>query len=121
MRILLGVALSAALGLMVVHAAEAKGDKLTTKEIMKKAHKGDNALVKKVQKGEASKEEIKQLLDWYKIMATEEPPKGELASWKEKCAALVSATEKLSKDASALPEFKKAVSCKSCHMAHKPD
>jgi hypothetical protein len=100
---------------------QAPKPKYTTEEVMKKAHKGDTALVKKVQSGRASKAEIAQLLEYYKSMAEQAPPKGDATSWKAKTHALVLATEALAKgDASGMTAFKSAVNCKACHELHRP-
>jgi hypothetical protein len=94
--------------------------KYTIKEVMKKAHAGPDALLKKVQKGDASKEEMKELVAMYKALEVNKPPKGEEADWKKKTKALVdaaNATADKKKDAEKL--LKDATNCKSCHDQHK--
>jgi hypothetical protein len=123
LRLTAGLALSTLLGLALTHAADKKdsGKDSVIKQVMKKSHKGDDCVAKKIGKGQGTKEEIEALLADYKKISKETPPRGEMASWKEKTGALVTATEALSKDPSALPQFKKAQNCKACHMEHKPE
>ncbi len=97
-----------------------KEPKYTIKEVMKKAHAGKDALLKKVQSGDASKEEMKELLVMYQSLEVNKPPKGEEADWKKKTKALVAAANAAidkKKDASDL--LKKATNCKECHDQHK--
>lgn len=90
------------------------------KDAMKKYHKPEDALCKKVGKGEASDAELSELLKTYQAICAATPPKGEKAAWVEKCQALIGAVKKVqSKDASGVSDFKKAVNCKACHTAHK--
>ena len=101
------------------NAADAPA-KLTIKEIMKKGHKGDDAMSKHVTQGKGTQEEIKQLLGYYRVLATLEPKKGDLTEWKTRTAKLVKAAESLDKsEPGALDGFKAAVNCKACHDAHK--
>jgi hypothetical protein len=95
--------------------------KYTIKEIMKKAHKGDDCTVKHVLKGQGTKEELKELLEYYQVLPQLEPPTGSPASWKEKTAKLLQSTESLNKgEAGSMEAFKAAVNCKACHDVHKP-
>ena len=90
-------------------------------DVMEWAHKGKESTAAKVKEGKGTKDEIATLLRFYKFMATQKPELGDAASWKEKTAALVAATEKLQKgDADAVESYKKAVNCKACHDVHKP-
>jgi mono/diheme cytochrome c family protein len=91
-------------------------------EAMEKYHKGKEALCKKVGAGKASKEELTAILAAYKAMAAAKPPKGDMASWKEKSSALVAATQLLvDGKPEGLAKYKEAVNCKACHSIHKPD
>lgn len=97
-----------------------KKPKYTIKDVMKKAHKGPDALLKKVESGKASKDEMKELVTMYKSLEMNKPPKGEEAAWKKRTKALVAAANAAieeKKDASDL--LKKATNCKNCHDAHK--
>jgi hypothetical protein len=94
--------------------------KYTIKQVMKKAHAAKDALLKKVQSGDASKEEMKELLAMYKSLEVNKPPRGEEADWKKRTKALVDAANaavEKKKDASDL--LKKAADCKGCHDLHK--
>lgn len=95
------------------------------KEFMKSCHKapkGVDPVCKKAVDGTASKEEIKKLIEGYKVMAKAKPPKGEMASWKEKTGKLVAASQALAKGGpEAQAKYKEAVNCKACHSEHKPD
>lgn len=92
--------------------------KYTIKEVMKVGHKG--GLLEKVQKGEASKEEKKKLLDLYISMWESKPSKGELHSWKKLSGNLIAAAAKavLEKEGAA-DALKAASNCGGCHKPHK--
>jgi hypothetical protein len=90
-------------------------------DVMEWAHKGRESMATRARDGKGSKDEVDTLLRFYKFMATQKPPQGDDASWKEKTAALVAAAEKLKKgDADAAEAYKKALNCKACHDVHKP-
>ena len=96
--------------------------KYDNKEVMKQAHKGDVSLYKKVEKGTSTAADHAKLVELYKALAANKPPKGDQKSWDEKTAALVKAAEGLQKgDANAKAQLKAAANCKGCHSAHKPD
>ena len=111
-----------------VLAAEGKKDaaadkpKYDSKEVMKQAHKGDVSLYKKVEKGTSTAADHTKLVDLYKALAANKPPKGDQKSWDEKTGALVKAAEALQKGTpNAKAQLKTAANCKACHSAHKPD
>ena len=55
-------------------------------------------------------------------MAKAKPPKGDDASWKEKCAKRLAGAEALASGApDGLAKYKDAVNGKACHSVHKPD
>ncbi len=90
------------------------------KDIMKKYHKPEDALCKKVGKGEATSADLSTLLKAYEDMKGATPPKGDKAVWAKNCDALISAVKKVqSKDATGASDFKKAVNCKGCHDGFK--
>lgn len=104
-------------------AADAKDGPI--KQVMKiyhKAPKGADPICKKASDGMASSTELKNLVAAYRTMAKAKPPKGDDASWKEKCDKLLAGAEAL---ASGMPDglakYKEAVNCKACHSVHKPD
>ncbi|MES2598013.1 MAG: hypothetical protein V4662_21950 [Verrucomicrobiota bacterium] len=87
---------------------------------MKKYHKPDDALCKKVSGGTANDAEVAEMLKIYEQMAGAKPKKGDDVSWKEKTTAVINAVKKIqSKDAAGTAEFKTATNCKACHTAHK--
>jgi hypothetical protein len=89
---------------------------------MKALHKGDDALAKKVSKGEGTKDDFKKLVEYYAALPLNDAPKGDAASRKEKTTALLDAAKALEAGkAGALDQYKAAVNCKACHSAHKPD
>ena len=106
------------------NAAEAKEDSPIQK-VMKtyhKAPKGTDPTCKRASDGKATPEELKKLVAAYKTLTTAKPPKGDDASWKEKTAKLLAASESLQKgDAGGIAKYKEAVKCKACHSVHKPD
>jgi hypothetical protein len=94
--------------------------KFTIKEVMEKAHKGNPALCKKGVDGKLTKDEANQLVDFYKALCQNKPPKGDAKSWDEKCKALIAAAELSAKeDKDYVAKYKAAVNCKACHDAHK--
>ena len=114
----LAVALTA--GFTLKSLAEDKKAGSSIKDVMKEKFKGDTSDIKKAVKGELSKEQVASLLASVKAMAEQKPKKGDEASWKEKCAALVAAVEKLEKgEAGAGDAVKNAANCKACHDVHK--
>ena len=93
-------------------------------EIMKEAHKAPTRLLKKVadKKTEASDADKQRLLELYKSMAAQDPPKGEKADWKEPNDLLIAAAEGVVKgEEGAKAQLKKASNCVKCHKAHKAD
>lgn len=89
-------------------------------DVMKKYHKGDTALCKKVSAGKASDTELAELLKAYQAMAAAKPSKGDAASWDAKCKALIEGIEAFQKKApNAMSKYKLAVACKTCHEVHK--
>jgi hypothetical protein len=94
--------------------------KVSIKEVMEKAHKGNPALCAKVASEKASKEEKQQLLDLWSALGENKPPKGPEKSWKEKTDALVSAAKgAVADDKGYGAKVKAAVNCKGCHEVHK--
>jgi uncharacterized protein YpmB len=91
-----------------------------TKKIMKELHKPEDAICKKVGRGEATDADLATLLKAYQDMSGDTPAKGAKSIWMEKCQALISAIKKVqAKDASGTSDFKKAVNCKACHDMFK--
>ncbi|MEQ1750158.1 MAG: hypothetical protein ABL974_12090 [Prosthecobacter sp.] len=90
------------------------------KDVMKKYHKPEDALCKKVGKGEATEADLAELLKAYTALSGATPPKGEKTEWSTKVDALIAAVKKVqAKDAAGVSDFKKAVNCKACHDGFK--
>jgi hypothetical protein len=89
-------------------------------DAMKKYHKGETSLVKKIGSGEASAAEIGDLLKAYEAMAKESPEKGTPSSWQEKTGAVITALAAMKGgNKAATGDFKKATNCKACHDVHR--
>jgi hypothetical protein len=113
----LAVALVIGIG---VHQAADK-PKLKIEEIMEKAHDEDNGLLKKILADKGTKADKQMLLDLYKDLALNKPPKGDAKSWEEKTKALVTAAQAAVSDAKDYKDqLKKAANCDACHKAHQP-
>lgn len=109
-------------GLTLFQAADDK-PKYTIEEIMDKAHKGSKvkpSLFKKVVDNKASKEQKKQLLEYYEDLAKNKPEKGELADWKKRTNAMIKAAKDVVADKDgARQALGKAANCKACHDLHR--
>lgn len=106
------------LAIAVSLSTSAAGD--ATKKIMKDLHKPEDAICKKVGRGEATDADLATLLKAYQDMCADTPAKGTKAVWVEKCQALIAAIKKVqAKDASGTSDYKKAVNCKACHDMFK--
>jgi hypothetical protein len=100
------------LGLVSMTLAADEKPKYTIKEVMKEAMKG--GLCKKVATGKATEEDKAKLVEMFKAMTQNKPPKGESESWKSKTDALLTAAK--GDDGKALG---KAANCMACHEVHK--
>ncbi len=90
------------------------------KEIMTRAHKPPANLLRKVAQGKASAEETKQLLDLYKALAQNKPPKGDAQAWADRTSLLVAAAQAaVDGEADASQKLKNMSNCQACHSAHK--
>ncbi len=99
--------------------AAVAGPKNSISDVMKKAH-GGQGLMKKAVKGEATEEELKELIGLYVDMLDNEPPKGELEDWQNASTqVLVAATRLMLGQEGADELLQKATNCKACHDAHK--
>jgi len=95
--------------------------KYTIKEVMKEIHKGDDNIGKRAVKGQASKDDINKMVEYYASLPLNDPPRGDKESWLAKTTALVKASQELKAgSASAVEHYKQAANCKACHEAHKP-
>ncbi|HMO12685.1 MAG TPA: hypothetical protein PKD64_09585 [Pirellulaceae bacterium] len=88
-------------------------------DVMKKAH-GAKGLAKKAIDGDASDEELKELVKLYVDMLDNDPPKGKKEDWQKSSTAVVlAATRVMLGQEGAGEELKKATNCKACHDNHK--
>ncbi len=120
-RKILAISLSAIVlaGMVGFAALNEEEPKYTISEVMGKAHK--SGLLKKVTKGGASEEDKEKLLEYYKALAANDPPKGTEEDWKKKTMAIVKAAEGVVKgDADAAKKLGAATNCAACHKVHKP-
>lgn len=116
---LIAGSLLAAIGLGVAIAAdEAEKPKHEIKDVMTIAHK--EKLRDKVLSGDATAEEKRLLLDAYASLLDNEPPKGEMDSWKQKSNAVIAAAARvmLGREG-ADEELKAATNCAACHREHR--
>jgi hypothetical protein len=116
----LAACLMAVAGIVLLLGDNQAGEKAkyTIKEVMKEAHKG--GLMKKVADGKADDTEKKKLVELYKALAQNTPPKGDADDWKMKTTALVdAATKAASGDATAATSLTKLANCMACHKEHK--
>jgi hypothetical protein len=103
---------------------DAAAGKWTIQEVMEKAHKGkEKSLFAQVVSGKASAEQKAQLVEYYEAMATDKPDKGDLADWKKRSGALLTAAKAVQtkSDAKSLATLKTAAECKSCHKLYKDE
>ena len=100
--------------------AQDPAPKPTIKEVMAQAHKPPANLLRKVAQGKASAEETKQLLELYKALAQNEPPKGDAQAWADRTSLLVSAAQAaVDGEADAGQKLTQVTNCMACHSAHK--
>jgi cytochrome c553 len=117
----IALVIAAAAVLTPLALSAAQKPKYTIKEVMKAIHKGEDNIGKRVVKGQASKEDIAKMVEYYESLPLNDPPRGERSSWDAKTTALVNAAHDLKAGkAGALAEYKEAANCKACHTAHKP-
>lgn len=119
---LLATLIAVGFGLGVFQAAFEDKPKYTIPEVMKTAHAGKDALLKKVGAGTASKEDKEKLVELYTALGQNKPPKGDDKDWKKRTDALLTAAKDVlaGKEGSA-DQLKKAANCMGCHNAHKAD
>lgn len=127
MRIALYFAFAGAVTLlgMGAYRAAAFDDPMTIETIMQKAHtapKGKVSLYKLVVDDKATQAQKDQLVDLYKDLAKNKPPKGSEDDWKKRCQALLAAAKDVAAGkARDTKSLQKAASCMSCHDAHKDE
>ena len=116
---------ASALAAVVTSFALAADETNPIKDAMKFAHKapkGEKKLSEKIIEGNASDEEVKKTLEFYKLMVNSKPPKGDQADFKAKVTKLVASLEEVvAKKPDGIAHYKTAVDCKACHSEHKAD
>jgi hypothetical protein len=116
------VAVLGALAFAPLAIAEAHKPKYTVKEVMQAIHKGQDNIGKRAGQGAASKEDLAKMVEYYESLPLNEPPRGEMASWKEKTGKLVAASKALKAGSPGAADlYKNAANCKACHNVHKPE
>ena len=95
--------------------------KYTIKQVMETINKGPDAIVRKVMKGQASKEEIARMVEFYASLPLNAPIQGDPASWKAEAASLLRAAEGIQQnDPKGLESLKKPGTCTACHKDDRP-
>lgn len=101
---------------------KAEKPKYTISEVMEQAHKGKGNLLERIKAGKASKEEMAQLIDFYRALTMHEAPKGDQEAWKKRVTELYNASVALGKgDTKAMEALRTASNCKACHSEHRPE
>src|SRR3954465_15479841 len=114
--------LGAAVILTPIALTAAQKPKYTVKDVMKAINKGDDNIGKRVPKGQAWKEDIAKVVEFYESLPLNDPPRGDKADWEHRTTALLKAAKDVQAGkANALQEYKEASNCKACHMQHKPE
>jgi mono/diheme cytochrome c family protein len=113
------IAMVLALAFSLASAADEAKPKHSIKEVMKAAHK--DGLLKKVASGQGTKEDAQHLLELYKALGDNKPPKGDHESWKAKTLAIIEAAQEVVDGKPGAGErLTKAANCAECHKVHKP-
>jgi len=120
----LAAGLFALLSLAIVMNTNLAGEKpkYTISQVMKTAHVGDDeSLLAKVADGSADAKEKKQLVELYKALSQNKPPKGDEKSWKMLTGGLIKAAEAAAGGGEdAGKALIKAANCTGCHSKHRP-
>ena len=90
----------------------------TIADVMEKAH--GSGLMRKVVKGEATEEEMKELVSLYVDMMDNKPPKGEEEAWNAATGQVVIAATRVMLGREGAGELlQSAANCKKCHDEFK--
>lgn len=107
--------------LPVIGADDDAEPKYKIKDVMNKAMKGGNSLIKKVAGGKASDAEKKELYDLLVALGKNKPPKGDAKSWEKLTGALAKAGKAaVDGDPKAGEMLTAASKCGACHTPHRP-
>jgi hypothetical protein len=91
--------------------------KYTIKQVMKKTNK--EGLLKKVVKGKATQDDKSRLLELYKSLEKNRPPKGTKKEWEARTKPIIAAAQDVvDGKQGAGKRLANAVSCLDCHQAH---
>src|SRR5438045_2423520 len=110
------------LSLAILLDSNQAGDKatFTISQLMREAHTG--GLMKKVASGKASDAEKKKLVELYKALSQNKPPKGNEGDWKKVTGDMIKSAEAAAKgDEAAAKSLLKLVNCAVCHGKFKED
>jgi hypothetical protein len=101
---------------------EADKPKHSIKEVMTKAHKGDDkSLLKTIVAGKGSAEDKALLLELYQALGENKPPKGDQEDWMKRTDEMIAvATEVVDDKEGSTEKLGKTVNCGGCHELHKP-
>ena len=106
-------------GVLFVDEIRAQQAQYSIKQIMTKAHKGNNSFANRAKSGKASAREIQYLLSLYRSMVYLKPPRGNVSAFRQKSVALIRATEGLLRNPRSTAAYSRAVDCNGCHNSHK--
>jgi len=121
-QLTLGAMLATAALLIAGCASYGGKPKYSTHDIMEQGFKGKESPAARVGQGQGTQADFALLADLTASLPLNAPPKGDLASWKEKSTALAQAGQALAAGKpGALDQWKAASNCKACHSVHKPD
>jgi hypothetical protein len=103
-------------------AAQKEKPKLTIKQVMVQAHKGEEkSLMRKVAAGTATRDDQAKLVALYVALSLNAPPRGSADDWKVRTTKLVDLAKKAEQgDEVAAQALVKAAACGTCHAKHKP-
>lgn len=101
-------------------AQQQKGNRIIN-AMMERAHKGRDNIGSEVRNGSGTEEQVKKLLEEYRLIAAQKPAVGDLKSWKRRTDAVIAALSDLAaKKPGAVDRVYSATDCRACHEAHRP-
>ena len=116
LSIIILILLAAAFG--SVRADDPRQADYSIKQVMRKAH--TQGLMKRVANDEAMAKEKKLLVDLYRALRENTPPKGSRASWRRKTDALLDAARAAAADDPVAGQMlTDAADCRACHDVHR--
>lgn len=92
------------------------------KRVMNQGFKSDSSLVRKASQGTATTEELERLLALLRTLPNGSPPRGGNVPFQRRVNRITVLSRNLAEgDARALPGFRAATDCKSCHESHRAE